>query len=176
MRDVEGGLYYAQIRGLLTDQYCEKSCVVTWLLPTQASPNTEEGFDPATYIIGNVAFLWRIASSGMLSRVALVKTDISEELSASFIRVTRIGELGTLAVTSNPLTLRRLLVLPNIPSSPILVTLMMKALSSSKMSVLTRATRCNIPEDAILQFKDSFPCFYYPDRCKKQIFWSFSWW
>jgi hypothetical protein len=55
MRDVEGGLYYAQIRGLLTDQYCEKSCVVTWLLPTQASPNTEEGFDPATYIIGNIA-------------------------------------------------------------------------------------------------------------------------
>jgi hypothetical protein len=53
MRDIDGGLYYAQIRGLLTDQYCEKSCVVTWLLPTQASPNMEEGFDPATYIIGN---------------------------------------------------------------------------------------------------------------------------
>jgi hypothetical protein len=31
----------------------------------------------------------------MLRRVALVKTDVSEELSASFIRVTRIGELGT---------------------------------------------------------------------------------
>jgi hypothetical protein len=42
------------------------------------------------------------ASSGMLHRVALVRTDISEQLSASFIRVTRIGELGTtLAVTSN---------------------------------------------------------------------------
>jgi hypothetical protein len=48
-----------------------------------------------------------MASSGMLSRVALVKTDISEELSASFIRVTRIVELGTtLALTSNQLTLR----------------------------------------------------------------------
>jgi hypothetical protein len=35
----------------------------------------------------------------MLRRVALVRTDVSEELSASFIRVTRIGELGaTLAV------------------------------------------------------------------------------
>jgi hypothetical protein len=44
----------------------------------------------------------------MLRRVALVKTDISEELSASFSRVTRIGELGsTLAVTSNRRTLRR---------------------------------------------------------------------
>jgi hypothetical protein len=38
----------------------------------------------------------------MSCRVALVRTDVSEELSASFIRVTRIGELGTtLAVTSN---------------------------------------------------------------------------
>jgi hypothetical protein len=47
-------------------------------------------------------------SSGMLRRVALVRTDVSEELSASFIRVTRIGELGTtLTVTSNRRTLRR---------------------------------------------------------------------
>jgi hypothetical protein len=42
-----------------------------------------------------------MASSGMLRRVALVRTDGSVELSASFIRATRIGELGTLAVTSN---------------------------------------------------------------------------
>jgi hypothetical protein len=35
-----------------------------------------------------------------------LRTDISEELSASIIRVTRIGELGTLAVTSNRRTLR----------------------------------------------------------------------
>jgi hypothetical protein len=44
----------------------------------------------------------------MLHRVALVRTDVLEELSASFIRVTRIGELGTtLAVTSNRRTLWR---------------------------------------------------------------------
>jgi hypothetical protein len=44
---------------------------------------------------------------GMLRRVALVRTDVSVELSTS-IRVTRIGELGTtLAVTSNRHTLRR---------------------------------------------------------------------
>jgi hypothetical protein len=35
----------------------------------------------------------------MLCRVALVTTDVSEELSASFIRVTRIGELGTVLAT-----------------------------------------------------------------------------
>jgi hypothetical protein len=45
-------------------------------------------------------------SSGMLNRVALVRTVVLEELSASFIRVTRIGELGTtLAVTNNRSTL-----------------------------------------------------------------------
>jgi hypothetical protein len=43
-----------------------------------------------------------MVSSGLLRRVALVRIDVSEERSASFIRVTRIGELGTtLAVTSN---------------------------------------------------------------------------
>jgi hypothetical protein len=43
-----------------------------------------------------------MASSGMLRRVALVGTDVSEELSASIIRVTITGEVGTtLVVTSN---------------------------------------------------------------------------
>jgi hypothetical protein len=69
-----------------------------------------------------------MVSSGMLRRVALVRTDVSEELSASIIRVTRIDELGTtLSVTSNRSTLQR-----------------------NTKSVLTRATRRNIPEDTIL--------------------------
>jgi hypothetical protein len=43
-----------------------------------------------------------MASSGMLRRVALVRTDVSEELSASIIRVTRIGELGTTFDSCHP--------------------------------------------------------------------------
>jgi hypothetical protein len=49
-----------------------------------------------------------MVSYGMLRSVALVRTDVLEELSVSFIRVTRISEPGTtLAVTSNRRTLRR---------------------------------------------------------------------
>jgi hypothetical protein len=98
-----------------------------------------------------------MASSGMLRRVALVTTDVPEELSAPIIRVTRISEQGTtLAVTSNRRivflrSMRRLLVTANVVlSSPILVILTMEALRSSETSVLTRPTRRNIPEGAVI--------------------------
>jgi hypothetical protein len=41
-----------------------------------------------------------MVSSGMLHRMALVRTDVSEEHSASFIRVKRIGELRTTLAVS----------------------------------------------------------------------------
>jgi hypothetical protein len=91
--------------------------------------------------------------------MTFVRTDVSEGLSAAFIRVIKIGELRTtLAVTSNRLrceemiflmaflrSLRRLLVKASVvSSSPILVTLMKEELNYSEASVFTRATRRNI--------------------------------
>jgi hypothetical protein len=60
---------------------------------------------------GATSTLLKILEAGKTlknGRVAFVRTDVSEVHSASFIRVTRIGELGTtLGVTSNRRTLRR---------------------------------------------------------------------
>jgi hypothetical protein len=125
-----------------------------------------------------------MVSSGMLRCMPLARTDVSEELSTSIIRVTRIGELGTtLAVISNRSTLRRnhlvflcsvrrLLVRASVvPISPILVTLIKEALNSSETSVLTRARRRNNPEDTILHshcrgnLKSYKPSFVQRDNC-----------
>jgi hypothetical protein len=83
-------------------------------------------------------------SSGILHRVALEKTEVSEERIVFIIRVTRIGEP---------------------------VTLMIEVISSSETSVLTTATRRTIPEDSILKLKngvfwDVTPC----GSCKNRRF------
>jgi hypothetical protein len=70
----------------------------------------------------------------MIRRVAVVKTDVSEQRIASTVFLRRV---------------LRLLVTTDVPRSPILVTLVMEAIRSSETSVL-RATRRNAPEDCIL--------------------------
>jgi hypothetical protein len=83
-----------------------------------------------------------MVSSGLLRRVALVRTDVSEEPGASFAE--KKYQVFLLSV-------RRLLVAAFVvPSSPIFVTLMKEAPGSSETSVLTRATRRNNPKDTIL--------------------------
>jgi hypothetical protein len=71
-----------------------------------------------------------MASSATLRLVALVRTDVSEGLCSMCQLLVTVGV---------------------VPSPPILVTQIKEALSSSETSVLTRATRRNVAEDAILQ-------------------------
>jgi hypothetical protein len=99
---------------------------------------TEKCVQTSLLIIGRGSKLisGRMVSSGLLRRVALERTDVSEEPGASCIRVTKIGELGTTqAAPSN---------------GPCFVTLMKEAPGSSETSVLTRATRRNNPDDTNL--------------------------
>jgi hypothetical protein len=79
----------------------------------------------------------------MLRPVTLVRTDVSEERIAS-IRLKTISELVFLR------SLLQLLVTPKVPSLLILFMLMMEAILSFETTLLTRATRRNIPEDGIL--------------------------
>jgi hypothetical protein len=89
--------------------------------------------------VSELNFMRRMVSSGLLRRLALIRTDVSEEPGASFIRVTFLRSVRRLLVSACV-----------VPSSPIVVTLMKEGPGSSETSVLTRATRRNNPEDTIL--------------------------
>jgi hypothetical protein len=130
-----------------------KLIIVQWLRPQlRFQKHTDRG---------------RMPSSGLLRCVPLVRTDVSEESSAFIVRVRKIGELGrTLAAASNLATEARFLshilflfsllwflVTANVvPSTSILITLIMEVIIYSETSVRTRATRRNIPGDGILHF------------------------
>jgi hypothetical protein len=96
-----------------------------------------------------------MAFSSMLRRVALLRTDVSEELNASFIGVTRIGELGTtIAVNWQPRKLRRNLVCLR-SVRRLLVTAIVVPMKNGVFWDVTQCgccknRRCNIPGDVIL--------------------------
>jgi hypothetical protein len=101
----------------------------------------------------------------MLRRVALVRTDVSEESSASLIRLTKIGELGTtLAVTSNRRTLRRITEKGSVIKKCQIENAKRKG-CDVVAAVLTRATRRNIPEDILHS--------HHRENLKSQIFKNF---
>jgi hypothetical protein len=96
----------------------------------------------------------------MLSPVAVVRTDVSEKGTASIIRVVRTGKLGTsnqsmlqeemLHIVILRSLLQLLFTANVVPSSQILVSLMMEVTCSSETLVLTTAMRLNIPENGVL--------------------------
>jgi hypothetical protein len=73
-----------------------------------------------------------MVSSGLLRRLALVRTDVSEESGVSVSRL--------------------LVAACGVPSSPIFVTHSKEAPGSSETSILTRVTRLNNPEDTVLYY------------------------
>jgi hypothetical protein len=94
--------------------FCLRTGSIYWVHLRTLNLRMETAFSLRNVVLRIMSRIWIIigkcgmASSGMLCRVALVRTDVSVERIASTTKVTRIAELGTtLAVTSNRRTLRR---------------------------------------------------------------------
>jgi hypothetical protein len=89
-------------------------------------------------------FSLRMPSSGMWHRVAVVRTDVSEERIASIIKALQLLD------TAN-----------DVPSSLIDFTLMMEVISSTETFVLTKATRRYIPKYGILHShrRENLKCY-----------------
>jgi hypothetical protein len=92
-----------------------------------------------------------MVSTGLLRRVALVRTDVSEEPGAFFIRVTKIDELGTTqAATEEPgASFIRVTKIGELGTT--------QAATSNRRTLRRNTTRRNNPEDIILR---NFPHLY----------------
>jgi hypothetical protein len=110
-------------------------------IPVYHSPEFVSYCQLPLVIVDYNSVIRRMPSSEILRCAALARTDVSEKRNASIIRLTSIGELGRA---------HWLLVTANVPSSSILVTLIMEMLRFSETSVLRRLTLCNIQGDGIL--------------------------
>jgi hypothetical protein len=82
-------------------------------------------------------------ASGAFHRVALVRTDVSEERLVSTFTMTRTNELGTSATLCHSIASQRASVAVSaaVPSSPILVTLMMQNVGSYRSHTTERPIR-----------------------------------
>ncbi|XP_066143083.1 GATA zinc finger domain-containing protein 1 [Euwallacea fornicatus] len=90
--DENDDCYYAQIIGLMTDQYCSKSAVLQWLLPTAESPPPNLEFDPATYIIGPEEDFPR--SLDYMDFIMHAPSDYYKSKSSPYRTVTRTPDTG----------------------------------------------------------------------------------
>jgi hypothetical protein len=86
--------------------------------------------------------------SGTLRRASLVRTDVSEERSASIARVTKIEDLGINLVLTIKRSTLRINTANVVPSSLILVVLIMEEVRSSETSYLTRSDGVTSSNDA----------------------------
>jgi hypothetical protein len=116
----------------------------------RTQPTEDNGWWLDLKVLMPCSLVLKVPCSGMLRSVVRARSDVTEKPSTSIIRVTKIRYVSRNWQSTHSIIfrrVRRLLVTANVPSSQILVTLMMEALVFSETSALTRATQRNYAVD-----------------------------